>query len=536
MSNKEIINLIKKEVKTVKEIEKINNDIIKYFLNKIDLYILNKKVKNITLNILSDIEEIRLDILKNRYETGSYYTPEKKVNEIIDEIEIIKEKTYMDTSCGSGNFLIEILNRFSNNNDYETFINFLENKIYGFDINEEAINIFKTRIYLIIIEKYNQEYDISKLENIKIMDFLLNDENIKADIIIGNPPYLGVKSIEKEYALKLKNKYKFIDDLYAMFISKSLDILSNDGELYLITSNTWITISSKVYIREKLIQNGLYKIIENDKNTFNIKTNTSILFLKKCKEEKEIIYINENTKEETKIKKETLKKENNYMILVDNENETTKLYNSISKDIHSTNSLKKFTKTEKFKELLLLEEIPLGSICYIATGVDFKGKNKEILFDNGKKYNKIENIKEIKEKIDKAEFKEGINCGKYIKAVKNEENIYVKWDKETVKYLKEIKAPLRNLDLYGKELIYCNTTKLSFRKIDENTICVNSAGACFLKPVFDNNYEEIKEIIFNYLINNNFMSYLKKINNGLSFSANDIKKIPIKTELIKDLI
>ena len=39
------------------------------------------------------------------------------------------------------------------------------------------------------------------------MDYLFSDEE-KFDYILGNPPYVGIKAIDKEYSKKLKEAYK----------------------------------------------------------------------------------------------------------------------------------------------------------------------------------------------------------------------------------------------------------------------------------------------------------------------------------------
>lgn len=529
-SNKELMIYVKKEIKTEEEFSFLNKKIISFFVEKQSFFIDKEEVNNITLNILSDLEEFRLDLTKNRYSSGSYYSPTHKINEILNQIEINVDKSYMDTSCGSGNFIIELLNRFSSILEYPSFVNFLENKIFAYDINEEALSILKTRIFLLIKTTYEKEYDVSTLKNICKKDFLL-DSNLKVDFIIGNPPYLGVKSIEKSYAEKLKKTFNFIDDLYAMFIFKSINSLKENGQMFLITSNTWITISSKRYLRKLLIDNGLFKIIENNANTFNIKTNTSILFLNKMNNSSIISYVNENNNKKLKIEKKYLDK--NYSFLIDHTDSNINLYTSYEKELHSTNSLKKFIETNIFKKLLQNEFVPIGLLCYIATGVDFKGNNDKVLYNISGKYNLIEDEELINFSVSQEEFKSGCETKKYIKAVKNEENIFVKWDKETLSFLRKIKAPLRNIDMYGKNLIYCNSTKLTFRKIDSNTICINTAGSCFFKPVFLENYEENLDIILKYLKENDFSDYLKNINNGLSFSPNDLKKIPFPTKLLK---
>ena len=75
----------------------------------------------------------------------------------------------------------------------------ITNNLYGFDIDDIAIKI-------LIIDLY----DLSKgsiCSNIFNVDFLLYENEHKYDIFIGNPPYVGKKSIDKEYAAYLKIRY-----------------------------------------------------------------------------------------------------------------------------------------------------------------------------------------------------------------------------------------------------------------------------------------------------------------------------------------
>ena len=126
----------------------------------------------------------------------------------------------------------------------------------------------------------------------------------------------------------------------------------------------------------------------------------------------------------------------------------------------------------------------------------------------------------------KFDFINGLSNKKFIPAIKGNDFIYVLWSKEHVDYLKRIKAPLRNIRLYGEnEKIYCKTSDYTFHKVDKNTLCINIAGSCFIMPIINLSLDYIlkqitKEGIKKYIQQN--------INNSLCLTPNDLKRIPIR--------
>ncbi|HGE71715.1 TPA: hypothetical protein ENX78_12815, partial [Candidatus Poribacteria bacterium] len=85
---------------------------------------------------------------------GIVYTPRWIVDFILDGIEYkhnIYNKKIIDPSCGRGNFLIVVVERFlkdciENNLDLDEIRTILHNNIFGFDIDENAI--IKCKAYL----------------------------------------------------------------------------------------------------------------------------------------------------------------------------------------------------------------------------------------------------------------------------------------------------------------------------------------------------------------------------------------------------
>jgi len=83
------------------------------------------------------------------------------------------------------------------------------------------------------------------------------------DIVIANPPYVSTRN--ETLNAKLQSAYKgvfgFQDDLYNYFYHKSFSLLRNDGVLSFISSNTFMTIQTKLNLRSLLQSNLLLKFI-----------------------------------------------------------------------------------------------------------------------------------------------------------------------------------------------------------------------------------------------------------------------------------
>lgn len=551
---KKIIEIIKVENNPIEKLNSISKDIEKNIVSKdinnkllnefefgFESLIDNKNV--ITPEIFSDIEELSLSLENNRYETGSYYTNKTLIQYIFEELDNLSNKTVIDPAAGTGNFLIyfilKIIDKFKTKDE---FLKYYSKYIYYNELKFHSIEIYIKRINYIILNKFNIELNESDLNVIKNncfnKDFLLDfNEHLTFDIIIGNPPYLGTKSLGKEYLKKINNTFGFTDDLYSLFTHKCIDLLNKNGYFSFVTSNTYFTLKTKFKMREKMFNNGLYKIINNNRNHFNIMSNTSIFCINKNNKNKEIkIYQENNDYSLSLINNLNIKKlsENEFRIPISKNNleienmflKTQKIYNLNKDKISTSKKLSQFKETEEYRNLIKNSKVlPLGLIAYIGTGVDFKGNNNKVLYsEKNKKYNSIDNLI-IKKEILKEEFQNGLNDGyDLIKAIKGNEFLYVKWNKETFQYLKSIKAPLRNLHLYGSEMIYCKTSTYEFNKVDKNTLCINTAGACFIKPIIDIDLEGL----FKQLNNSDIKEYIKNnINNSLCITPNDLKMIPI---------
>ena len=225
--------------------------------------------------------EVYYEFIKNNKEKGTVYTPEPITIYMIENT--IKAKQLIenpfikivDPSCGTGNILIccfkylknlykDNLEKINENNGLNLNAKNIDNHIitynlYGFDIDDIAVKI-------LIIDLYDlSQGNVSS--NIFNTDFLLYENEVKFDIVIGNPPYVGKKSIDNEYASYLKVRYKEVykdkGDLSYCFFKKALEDLNEMGRLTFITSRYFLESPSGKFLRKVLKKDcSIDKIID----------------------------------------------------------------------------------------------------------------------------------------------------------------------------------------------------------------------------------------------------------------------------------
>ena len=217
-------------------------------------------------------------------QSGSYYTPEVIVNEIIKDY-AKKDSKILDPCCGTGQFLL-------------AFAEVVENprNIYGVDVDEIAVRIARLNI---LIKYKNQNFapnivcknTLFEIGNYDL--FSLNDENIRDfDVIATNPPW-GVH-FSKSDIDRLKTSFPKITSLesFSYFLKKSIDLLRDDGILSFILPESILNVKTHKDIREIILTNTHIKKVSYLNRVFkNVFTPVIRLDLKKSKKENNQIEI-----------------------------------------------------------------------------------------------------------------------------------------------------------------------------------------------------------------------------------------------------
>lgn len=263
-----------------------------------DIRLTNERIRTV-VGYLQEINlgETDLDSKGRAFETfmdsffrgsfGQYFTPRPIVKFVTDVLPITNESFVLDTSCGSGGFLLYALNKVRNQAteeypDYQTdtkqrmrhyayWHDFAEKHLYGIEINEQISRAAKMNMII---------HDDGHT-NVITADGLLDEQAIKTltkndgfrygrfNFIITNPPFgATVKSKEKSYLgeynfgkktpdwldAKAKNKNTPIprenQSTEILFIEQCYNFLDENGYLAIVLPDGILTNSSLQYVRD----------------------------------------------------------------------------------------------------------------------------------------------------------------------------------------------------------------------------------------------------------------------------------------------
>lgn len=237
-----------------------------------------------------------------RGEFGQYFTPRNIVKFIVDALPITNDSVVIDTSCGSGGFLLHALDKVRREADrmaeegyfeptsvqhHKHWHDFAENNLYGIEISEGIARTAKMNM-IIHDDGHTNVIAFDGLEPIDTMRERTKNQGFKADqfdFIITNPPFgAKVKLSEKRYLedydlgskdidwidAKLKNvtvKQKKVgeDDLIrrtllekprdqqtteVLFIEQCHRFLRPGGYMAMVIPDSILTNSSMQYVRD----------------------------------------------------------------------------------------------------------------------------------------------------------------------------------------------------------------------------------------------------------------------------------------------
>jgi len=203
---------------------------------------------------------------QERKELGQFYTPNQIIDYIVSQLEIQKDSTICDPSCGCGSFLNRIYDIFSKKYGKA----FIKN-LFGVDINQESVGITRYSLFskvnyednFVRIIKKNIRYGNSIYENKKPDGFNWRQnfqeiyEKGGFDFIVGNPPYVLLKK-NIDYDPNESNYNEILNgraNAATLMIGKSLLLLKEGGTLAFLLPKSILFVDSynnlRRYLREK---------------------------------------------------------------------------------------------------------------------------------------------------------------------------------------------------------------------------------------------------------------------------------------------
>lgn len=277
---------------------------------------------------------------------GQYFTPREIVDFIVDVLPINNDSKVLDTSCGSGGFLLYALNKVRNqatefypnhNNDirqherwFKHWHDFAQNNLFGIEISEQISRAAKMNMII---------HDDGHT-NVITSDGLISDSSIfertankgfeygSFDFIITNPPFGStIRQSEQAYLktyqlgkkeedwLAIKSQPEIIRDgqnTEVLFIEQDYKFLKEGGYLAIVLPDGILTNSSMQYVRTQIEDwFRIVAIISMPQTAFAANgagVKSSVLFLKKWKQDQTKRLVDAKKNIETK-----LLKDNNYI-------------------------------------------------------------------------------------------------------------------------------------------------------------------------------------------------------------------------------
>lgn len=242
------------------------------------------------------------------------FTPESYVTELLDAVGYEKDlmgKSVLENSCGDGKILVEVVRRYirdslCHNKSLCEIRRGLESDICGVELEQEHVNECKSNL-----DREAEKFGIREVKwNIICQDYLRSRLNRSFSFIIGNPPYIVYRDIEREDRDYLKQTFqscrngKF--DYYYAFIEKSIQDLKENGKFaYIVPASIYKNVFAEL-LREQ-IKSYLYEIRDYTiQNKFPGTTISSTILMLKKQQSTDFLYIDMDKKEKIYIEKRSL--------------------------------------------------------------------------------------------------------------------------------------------------------------------------------------------------------------------------------------
>ena len=231
---------------------------------------------------------------------GQFFTPREVIKFCVDMLDIKHTDKILDTSCGSGGFLLACLDtirswaekNFDENGAYRKWHNFAKDNLFGIEINEQIARVCKMNM-IIHDDGHTNVISTDGLE--KFEKYNDKFQKGKFDKILTNPPFGAiVKSSEKEKGFLSKftlGKDKENQKTEILFIERCFEFLKPNGKMAIVLPDGILTNSSLQYVRDYIMKNfqilAIVSIPQFAFSHFGAGVKSSLVFLRKKESESE---------------------------------------------------------------------------------------------------------------------------------------------------------------------------------------------------------------------------------------------------------
>ncbi|WOB70334.1 N-6 DNA methylase [Microcystis aeruginosa] len=319
-----------------------------------------------------------------RGDFGQYFTPRPIVKFIVDVLPIKHNSLVLDTSCGSGGFLLHALEKVRTeadeyypnyktdpkeyNKHYQHWHNFAQSNLFGIEINEQIARVAKMNMIIhddghtnvIAADGLRDSEDLIKRTENK--GFTYN----RFDFIITNPPFGSViKQTEQAYISQYGFAMKAVDWLNpksrtterdsqsteVLFLEQCHRFLKEGGYLAMVVPDGILTNSSLQYVREGIEEKyRIVAVVSMPQTAFSATgagVKSSVLFLKKYSQA-----VTESIQQAKLTLQDQIKQGNDYLKLLDKIENNKKRHLKELRGFDNAQNLsgKALTDSEAYKE------------------------------------------------------------------------------------------------------------------------------------------------------------------------------------------
>lgn len=250
---------------------------------------------------------------------GQYFTPRTIVKFMVDVLPIKKDSYVLDTSCGSGGFLLYALNKVreqatalypkyktdvkQHERWYKYWHDFAENYLYGIEINEQISRAAKMNM-IIHDDGHTNVISSDGLVDVNQIETVTKNRGFKYNhfhFIITNPPFGSIIRMTEKAYMKTYDLGKKKEDWLALaaapetprvnqsseilFIEQAYKYLREGGYLGIVVPDGILTNSSLQYVRDRIEDwFRIVAVVSMPQTAFNANgagVKSSVLFLRK---------------------------------------------------------------------------------------------------------------------------------------------------------------------------------------------------------------------------------------------------------------
>lgn len=309
---------------------------------------------------------------------GQFFTPRPIVKFIVDVLPITHESLVLDTSCGSGGFLLHALEKVRREADtfydqdskehWRHWHDFAEKNLYGIEINEQISRAAKMNMIIHDDGHTNVITADGLLSDNALQEFTKNQgfKYNRFDFIITNPPFgSAIKQNEKAYLTQYnfgnsevswldtantKVKARATQSTEVLFIEQCYYFLQEYGYLAVVIPDGILTNSSLQYVRDQIEDwYRIVAVISLPQTAFTATgagVKSSVLFLRKYPEK----YTQKLKEQKIKLQ-DLLKAEKQYIERVESlEAQSREIVNKANGITYEETTLAEFKKTDQYKK------------------------------------------------------------------------------------------------------------------------------------------------------------------------------------------